>query len=313
MAYTPVTIITPEINKADFKELASDLIDTLVNGDTSPFKDAQGVMTDFLDNADTMSDNQKANAYADFLLSAYKDINTQAMNTAMDLLKSNEQLKLETYKTKASYDSTMASIEKIVADTDVAVVNKRIADKNLEVLEQDRLLKKLQTVESRAKLKKQYGVVENSTQQIGDGTNSYKAFTDGIWYQIRTSDNAFVKADGTITTTPNVDGIPAIITGKVTTSETLENTVKPGALDKQIRGYDMVNFKDIIKTMDQKAALMQNAKVQEDPNEKILRTKLIGAVTNTQLGNHDGTGFDANGNLISVPATVGDTCFSTNC
>jgi len=292
MSYT--TITTPAISESGFKELTNELLNSLVNGDTSPFKDAQLLMADYLDNSDTLSDNQKASAYSEFLTNSYKEINSQAMTTAMDLLKSNEQLKLEKYKTEAEYNAARAGIDKTAAETALIDKNRLLADKNLAIAEKELAIKELQAVETRAKLKKQYGVVETSTQQIGDGTSSYKAYTDGIWYKIRTSDNAFVKADGTITTTPNVDGVPAIITGSVTTSEVLEDTTKPGAIDKQILGYDLVNIKDIIKTMDQKAALMQNAKQPENGAEKKLRMQLIGLATNTDMTN---AGFDTNGNI----------------
>ena len=48
-----------------------------------------------------------------------------------------------------------------------------------------------------------------------------------------------------------------------------------GALDKQIAGYDKLNLKDMLKTMDEKAALMQNAKIPETLEEKKARIETM--------------------------------------
>ena len=57
-----------------------------------------------------------------------------------------------------------------------------------------------------------------------------------------------------------------------------------GALDKKIDGYDKLNRKDIRKTMDEKAALMQNAKVPETLDEKKARVELIAEISTAEGG-----------------------------
>ena len=53
-----------------------------------------------------------------------------------------------------------------------------------------------------------------------------------------------------------------------------------GAIDKQIKGFDIINYKDVLTTMDQRVALMQNAKIPESNAEDDLRADLIGAILN---------------------------------
>ena len=53
------------------------------------------------------------------------------------------------------------------------------------------------------------------------------------------------------------------------------STTDDGALDKQIIGYDKLNLKDMLKTMDEKASLMQNAKVPETLEEKKARIETM--------------------------------------
>jgi len=48
-----------------------------------------------------------------------------------------------------------------------------------------------------------------------------------------------------------------------------------GAIDRQIDGYTKLNYKDMLKTLDEKAALMQNAKVGETVYEKAARIELL--------------------------------------
>ena len=53
------------------------------------------------------------------------------------------------------------------------------------------------------------------------------------------------------------------------------NSTEDGSVDKQIAGFDILNMKDILKTMDEKASLMQNAKVAETGSEKRARVELM--------------------------------------
>lgn len=51
-----------------------------------------------------------------------------------------------------------------------------------------------------------------------------------------------------------------------------------GAVDKQIAGYDKVNYKDVLKSLEERTALMQSAKVAETINEAETRVKLINKI-----------------------------------
>lgn len=78
-----------------------------------------------------------------------------------------------------------------------------------------------------------------------------------------------------------------------------------GALDKQIEGYDFLNMKDILKTMDEKASLMQNAKIPESLEEKKARVELIHAISGLSYGILDGTNP-----VVTWAYTPGSTPFS---
>jgi len=44
---------------------------------------------------------------------------------------------------------------------------------------------------------------------------------------------------------------------------TLANTTEPGAIDKQITGYDRVNQKDLVKTLNEVRTMYANAQAEE--------------------------------------------------
>lgn len=60
----------------------------------------------------------------------------------------------------------------------------------------------------------------------------------------------------------------------------------------------MVNLKDVLKTADERAALMQNAKVPETSGEKLLRKELIEAITGAVVTT------DGSGNITDVSDIV---------
>lgn len=290
MAY--VNITAPTVDKILFKELAADILETLVHGDTTPFKDMKETLETYLDGDSELDPAQRAGIYADFLKDAYSTINQQALTSAMTLLKANADYELSTLTVEIDYNTKLASLPKVEAESIIAQKKIVHTDKEYEILTADKTVKDTQIAEQRAKLKKQYGVTENVVQVLGDGTSKYKQFTDGIWYKVNVS-GLFVDALDVVTITPNVDGVIAEINA-ISISSTLEDTVKPGALDKQIRGYDMVNIKDALKTCDERAALMQNAKIPETPGDKLLRKELLEAITSATIT------VDANNNIDTV-------------
>lgn len=62
-----------------------------------------------------------------------------------------------------------------------------------------------------------------------------------------------------------------------------------GALDEQVAGYDILHMKDILKTMDEKAALMQNAKIPETLEEKKARVELMYEISGLTYSIADGS------------------------
>lgn len=294
---TITNITTPEIDIVKLREVATDLLDAMVHGDTSPFKDMKEVLEDYLAAAPDLDATQRAGIFADALKGMYKDINSQVLSTAVEVLKNNSMFELEKYKTQATYNQFLANIPKTEEETKLVAAQVLKAQKETEILGEDKVIKEAQLIEMRAKLKKQYGVVEQVTMQLSDNVgDTFKQFTDGIWYKVNVDGN-FVDAGGLVTTTPNVDGVPAVVSN-LSISSTLENTVKPGALDKQILGYDMVNLKDVLKTMDERTALMQNAKIPETAGEKKMRKELLEAITNATIG------LDADSNILTVSDIV---------
>lgn len=280
MAITQV-IAEEQISQVAFTELADSILQSMVTQTGGAFETVMDKFETYLDQTET-DEVQKQGAYAQFMKDVYSDINKQALTSAMDLLKSNAQLSYEKWKVEADYNAALAGIAKAQDELAlVALTNSKMTKEN-ELLEKQKAMTDAQLLEQRAKLKKQYGVLETMTYTLGDGTSTYKQFTDGIWYKINV-DGAYVTSANVVTATPNTDGVPATITSMSMTTDVV-NTVTPGAIDKQILGYDYVNYKDVLKTMDERAALMQNAKVPETANEKAARLALIKALTTSVSG-----------------------------
>ena len=275
-------IITEEqISQVDFIETADNILNSMVNQAGSAFETVMDKFETYLDQTST-DEIQKQAAYAQFMKDVYNDINKQALNSAMDILKSNAQLSYEKWKVQADYNATIVATAKLDEEKALVALTATKMTKENEILEKQKTLTDAQILEQRAKLKKQYGVMETTTTTLGDGTSTYKQFTDGLWYKVNV-DGDYVTAADEVTTTPNIDGVQATITSMSMTTD-IVNTTTPGAIDKQIKGYDYVNYKDILKTMDERAALMQNAKVPENDNEKMARLALIKALTTDVAG-----------------------------
>lgn len=280
MAITQV-IAEEQISQVAFTELADSILQSMVTQTGGAFETVMDKFETYLDQTE-IDEVQKQGAYAQFMKDVYNDINKQALTSAMDLLKSNAQLSYEKWKVEADYNAALAGIAKAQEELGlVALTNSKMTKEN-ELLEKQKAMTDAQLLEQRAKLKKQYGVLETMTYTLGDGASTYKQFTDSLWYKINV-DGAYVTAANEVTATPNTNGIPATITSMAMTTDVV-NTITPGAIDKQILGYDYVNYKDVLKTMDERAALMQNAKVPENANEKMARLALIKALTTNVSG-----------------------------
>ena len=295
MTFTNIT--TPEIDVTKLTETATELLEAMVHGDASPFKDMKDILEDYLDTAPELDATQKAGIFADSLRGMYKDVNSQVISAAIEVQKVNTALELQKYSTEASYNQALVSIPKTEEDTKLVAAQIIKIEKETDVLGKEDVLKDVQIVEMRAKLKKQYGVQETVVMQLSDDAgDEFLQFTDGIWYKVNAT-NDFITALDIVTITPDVDGVPAKISAASLTS-TLFNTTNPGAIDKQIRGYDMVNIKDTLKTLDERTALMQNAKIPESSGDKLFRKELLEGITGATIT------LDGDNNIIGVTDIV---------
>lgn len=236
------TIETIAISKLEFQELAGDLINSMVSGVNSPFSDMMDRFQNYLETGSDLDPTQQAAKYAGLLQDAYADINKQAMNSALDLLKSNEQLVLERYQTEIAYNKGLKDLA--TQDEQKELTAKQVIgqDYNNKLALEKIAESKYNQAKIQAELKKQWG----QTVTLGDAT------------EVEVDDG-----NGTVTTTTTFGGTVIADTG-------LDNVI-----DKQIIGYDRVNQKDALKTMDERAALMQHAKIPETANEKVARLALI--------------------------------------
>jgi len=120
-------------------------------------------------------------------------------------------------------------------------------------------------------------VITNPLTEAGVLATTTTPDTNGVTKVIT---DPSVEGEIAITSTPQLDGIAGLVSASTLTYD-INNTSTPGAIDKQIAGYDYVNYKDVLKTMDERAALMQNAKVPESASEKLVRAALIRELTTT--------------------------------
>ena len=259
------------------------------------------VLEDYLDNAPDLDATQKAGIFTATLKDMYKDINSQVLATSLEALKLNSSFELEKYNVEGSYNKALATIVKTEEEVKLVVAQTAKTLKEADVLGEDTAIKAAQVVEIRAKLKKQYGVIEEVVMQLSDDVNDqFRQYTDGVWYKVD-ANGSFIDLLDVIISDPTIDGVQAVVQTTAITS-TLDNTVRPGAIDKQITGYDMVNFKDVLKTLDERTALMQNAKVPETPGEKKMRKELLEVITGATI-TLDGESNIADVSNILIPCT----------
>lgn len=164
---TTLTSVLPEIDEGVFKELVKDLVSNTINGGDSPFSEVRSLLSDELANAVDLDANQKAGIYADFLKDAFAEVNKQSMNTALQILKTNEELKLQAYTTEANYNKTMQEFANLgLQETGLGLDNQI---KEAQILESAEKVTnaKLTGLETLAKLHKQYGYPSATESGLG--------------------------------------------------------------------------------------------------------------------------------------------------
>lgn len=269
-----ITITTPEIRQADFKYLVKDLVANSIEEDSSPFHKVRRILKEELENDSTLDNAQKVGVLAGFLKDTYADINKQAMATAMELMKTNEQLKLEKYKVESEYNKMQQDwVNGQEVQLGLAKDN-LLKDKELELAQEKIHGQTLTNYEIRAKLKKQWGVTEGMSVSYGvDGQNVvsivdvsgttrfYKANNAGEMLANQATVDATAGAEYGVLTTDNVANAEMVSGTNAVLTTTLSNTASPGAVDKQIVGYDKVNQKDLIKTYNELFGMISNAQI----------------------------------------------------
>lgn len=260
MAISQITTLTanlPEINEGVFKELVKDLVSNSVNGDNSPFSEVRSLLSEELANAVDLDANQRVGIYADFLKDSFAEINKQSMATALDLLKTNEELKLKAYSTEADYNKTMQEFANLGLQEEGFGKDNLIKDEQLiEYVEKIRNAK-LAGLDALAKLRKQYGYA-NATAGAVLPDAVANAFTDLI--AVLEAELATLSSPADDVRIAEINSELADINGILTnTVPSLGASTNDGALDKQIAGYDKVNNKDVMKSMSELTSMIYNA------------------------------------------------------
>ena len=290
---TRTTIASKQISKTEYYELTNAILDNLVNSATSPFRTVSDKFEDYLskiDDAD-MDTVRKTTAYAEFLKTTYAQVNEKALSAALELLKFNAEIELQRVKAEADIFAVDTSTEKTTAEKDLTTKAIEEKTKNIELISASIEAARINITKGRAELVKQWGVKDTISYSFGSNTYSpiMDPNTNTVYYYRTNSTGSFLKAESaivapeiygvTITTTPLIDGEIFSQTGTMTT--TLQYTEKPGIVDQQIKGYDLVNLKDVLKTGDERAALLANAKIAETTGELSFRTALVNGIVNS--------------------------------
>jgi len=252
-----ITIPAANINTTEYKELVKDLLEELVANDTSPFKTAQDSVDAYLDSAD-LDSTQKATIYSDFMMKAYTQVNQQAMNTAMDLLKTNEELALKRYEVEASVNVQNETKDKITADISKTSKEELVAEATRELTVAKVATEEMVGLEMVAKLRKHYGYSANiSTTLDATTTAALTAFRTSLADELALLVSPADDTQITILT----EQIAALDDQLSRNVSTLGIDNGNGSIDKQIVGYDKVNYKDALKTINEQIALTTNAGV----------------------------------------------------
>ena len=243
-----------KINEAKFKLLSNELVMNSVVHESSPFNVMRKALREELKAAEGLDDIQKVGVFTEFLKDAYATASKQASATALDIMKTNETLKLEAIKLELEYTVQMQKAENMREEKAGITKANLLKDKEIAIANYKIAGQKYANLETRAKLKKQFGVEEATTYKLGTASGDYKMY-DFKWYKVNREGN-WVDASGNEVPEPTVE---AIINGEVDVTSQLVNTRDPGAIDKQLEGYDKLNQKDLIKTLNELQAMLTNA------------------------------------------------------
>jgi len=255
------SITTVQLDKNDIKRLSSELIEDLVSNESSPFGFIKQILDEKL--SDVGLDNkQKVAVITTFLKDAYTSITQQVLNAALKYAETNAQLKLETYKTEAEYNRALAEIKRLNEESLSIAKNNVLRDKEIKLANKKLEIEELNKTEVAARLKKQWGVQTAVQYSFNTGSDKYAPVLDAntgltMFYKVN-DEGKFVKSDGTTTTDPINEGVK-LADSNMTFTITHQNTAEPSAIDKQIEGYDKVNYKDIIRTLNELNSMMVNA------------------------------------------------------
>jgi hypothetical protein len=302
MAVTRQVIGDRSINTREFYDVTNAILDNLINNSTSPFQTVLDKFETYLSSIDNaeMDVVQKTTAYADFLKQVYTQINDKALGVALDLLKFNETAELNRVKTEAEVYAIDLNSQKTIEEIALTTATVAEKQKSVELAIVSIEVAKLNQLKTRAELVKNWGV--KSTVSYSFGTDKYSPVTDTLtgdtyYYRVNSAGNFLKNAAAiatynganplpaaqqvygtTVTVTPKVDGEIFIQSGTLESDPV--NTTSPGIVDQQIKGYDIVNLKDLLKTADERAALLSNAKIAETAGELSFREALVNGIKN---------------------------------
>jgi len=283
--------IKQTIGKTEYKELVGELLASIVSDTNSPFMEVVDKYSDYLDTAVDLDQSQKAGAMANFLKDSYAQINNQAMSQAMELMTTNARLLYESYSVAAAYNKAKEDLKQAESNSQLAAKAVVAKDKEMALLDEKLVIDKLDAQIKRATLTKQYGVVPNIQVVKGLANGNYYKEYQSVPY-ITNEAGDYIDNAGEVVTNPDYY-VQAVFDTTVSENVTLVNTPDKGAIDKQIRGYDVINYKDVLKTMDQRTALMQNAKIPESEYEAKNRVNLMQEI----LGDDVVLDINANGTM----------------
>ena len=125
------------------------------------------------------------------------------------------------------------------------------------------------------------GYHDSEYSKKGADVNTVGSYVAGDYDLINQENAAWNSTHATYGTATTTDPEKAErgVANSVTVGTTIPNIDHyEGAIDKQIKGFDVINYKDVLTTMDQRVALMQNAKIPESNAEDDLRADLISAI-----------------------------------
>ena len=180
---TTVTIQDVEVVVNDFKLLTNELVMNAVGNETNAFNTVKRELKEELNKSTELDTEQKIGVFVEFLKDAYTTANKQAMATALDILKTNETLKLDAIKLEVAATLEKQRANNLVEEKEGITKDNLLKGKELELADLKIAAQKYTNLEARAKLKKQFGIREETSYQLGDGESLYAQY-DNSWYKV---------------------------------------------------------------------------------------------------------------------------------